>query len=150
MYSVNQIAELLNIDTVKVHELLVLHRQQIKSYSSKENGILAIDENGVQYLNDLIGSNQLLTKDDVVISSEQLLVDLDQQVDGFPLNDLQMDNGENVMLKTDIENLKKEISKLDIEIEKHNATIAHYREKIVANKIKFKRVEVKFLRRIVK
>ncbi len=48
MYNINQIAELLNMESIRVHEYFLDHRLDLKKYTNKKNGVIEINEEGFE------------------------------------------------------------------------------------------------------
>jgi hypothetical protein len=129
MYKVKQIAEMLNVETVRIHEKLIELRDVLATHVSRQNSILYIDYDGYQILKrDIeleINQQVLLAKNDLVGT------DANQEINEFsnghkqeqPLTDVEIVKGKMSIIK-------QEINKLDLQIHREMEALAHYHKQI--------------------
>ncbi len=169
MYTINELAEKLGVETVKVHEMLVLERIALKDYVKRIDGVLKIDETGYKLL-----SNTFFDKSDeqskISIDnnsksadniSETVKVEDDvidkksDEIDNEDVNDedLQVNasihDDEMLKFKETHSKLKQEIGKLDIQIKREEDALAHYQKLLETKMTEYKNAEVKFLKKIL-
>jgi len=131
MYKVKQIADMLDVETVLIHELLIRYREELSPSVVKKNSITYIDYDGYQIIKELvqkntpISTNQLpkaeTQKVELVIQNET-----DSYINNLPSNYKKfIDDIEEI--KDKISKLKQEMSRVDILINREEEALSYYR-----------------------
>lgn len=131
MYKIRQVAEILNVPTVRIHEKLILLRQDLKECIHKKNSITYIDDKGLVIIKKAFESEMhehLLDQEpsvDLVHESEEY-----EDVTGSSkLTDIESSYDMKVIeLKEKIGHSKSAINKLDIELKRIDEAIIHYQQ----------------------
>lgn len=131
MYKVKQIAEMLNLETVQVHEILISYRELLHPNVVKKNSILYVDYDGYQKIKNLVKDSMLLDQNDTnsktSVSNEynSIIGDQLQTVTGLQHFKKYYDDIDEI--KNKISLMKQEISRLDIMILREEEASEYYR-----------------------
>ena len=131
MYKVKQIADMLDVETVLIHELLISYREELSPNVVKKNSITYIDYDGYQILKDLVQNfkDKIIDGTDLneKVKVDNLIhFDTDNSINGLPSNYSKLiEDIEEV--KNKISNLKQEINRVDIMINREEEALSHYR-----------------------
>lgn len=132
MYKVKQIAEMLDVETVFIHEVLINYRDELTANVIKKNSITYIDYDGYQRIKQIVkeirqeDSNVPKLDDsvsnnyDAIISQEDLS---NTQPEGLKKYYDDIDE-----IRNKISYLKQEISRLDIMSNREEEALIYYRK----------------------
>lgn len=130
MYKISQVAEILNVPTIHIHEKLIFLKKDLKECIHKKSGITYIDDKGMVILKKAFES-EISEKSHVFDDVKKLeLLEIDSNNNDELTNKLS--NLENTYdlkvleLKEKIGQSKSEISKLDFEIKRLDDAFNHY------------------------
>ncbi len=138
MYRINQVAGMLDISTVLIHEKLITERDQLAPHLHKENSITYIDSDGVKILSRMVEEERLKSVvDDKLVESQD---------ESNSVNKLTPEDEEILLLrlKEKISYAKTDIKKLDIEIARKDQAIEHYQSEIENDSQWLHQLEEKF------
>lgn len=131
MYKISQVAEILNVPTVKIHEKLISLRKDLKECIHKKNSITYIDDKGLIIIKKAFES-EVTDKVSVVDRTSEKKADelLESQEDATnELTEIESSYDLKVIeLKEKIGQSKSQLSKLDIELKRMDDAIVHYQE----------------------
>lgn len=135
MYKVKQVAEMLNIETVVIHEKLILYRDLLEAHVVRKNGVIYIKHDGVQLIAKSIEADQPEEKepDLPADSSEGALETIEAH------NALDMQH-----LKERMNTLKREINKTDLALKRQEEAISHYQQVIIEDLERLKTLEAAY------
>ena len=132
MYKIKQVAEMLNIETVVIHEKLILFRELLEPHVIRKNGVIYIKHDGVQFIAQSIetdpneeDANQLLSDDQVETFDEHKSLDMQH-------------------LKERMNTLKREINKTDLSLKRQEDAISHYQQMINEDLERLKAIEAAY------
>jgi len=121
MYKISQVAKVLDVSTVTIHEKLINNRSEFAEYIHKKNSITYIDTDGVKLLSRLI-DNEHHTR----IDTESKEVKNPEESDDVSLLTVEEEEMITFKLKERLSLLKTDLKKLEIEINKKDNAIEHY------------------------
>lgn len=130
MYKISQVAEILNVPTIHIHEKLIFLKKDLKECIHKKSGITYIDDKGMVVLKKAfeseISEKSHVFDDDKVINVDEV----DSNKKDIQTNKLsKIENTYDLKvleLKEKIGQSKSEISKLDFEIKRLDEAFYHY------------------------
>lgn len=128
MYKIRQVAEILNVSTVQVHEKLIFLKEDLKPYIHKLNSITHIDDKGLVLIKRAFESDDIKKSHSNNNSVDHLITD----VDPLSITESELTPIENsydmkvIELKEKIGHTKSIINKVDLEIKRIDDAINHY------------------------
>lgn len=136
MYKVKQIAEMLNVETVAIHEILIEMRDVLAANVVRKNSILYIDYDGYQYIKRTLEKSSKEAQTDIVVSVTEInqIEKTTNEVASFEatcLLDIES-------IKERISLLKQDINRIDLQIYREEEVLHHYQQAVQADLIALK------------
>jgi DNA repair ATPase RecN len=136
MYKVKQIADMLGVETVVIHEKLIVLRDQLSIHINRNNGVIYLDEEGYRILSHEILKNIKMADQSSRVEKESILTNVVTEKDDFNSNLMQM--------KDRISHLKQEINKCDMQILRAEEALNHYMNQMNIDMERLKQSEAKY------
>jgi hypothetical protein len=136
MYKVKQIADMLGVETVVIHEKLIVLRDQLTVHIKRNNGVIYLDEEGFRLLSNEILKNVKINEPGSKVDTESILSNNIIEKDDFTSNLMQM--------KDRISHLKQEINKCDMQILREEEALNHYIHQMSIDMDRLKQSEAKY------
>jgi len=129
MYKIRQVAEILNVPTVQIHEKLIFLKNDLKGCIHKKNSITFIDEKGLVMIKKAFESEMIVKVSEP--ESDELETQSVSMTDDESHKLTEIENTYDlkvIELREKIGHSKSQLNKLDIEIMRLNDAILHYHE----------------------
>lgn len=136
MYKVKQIAEMLNVETVAIHEVLIEMRDVLAPHVVRKNSILYVDYDGYQQIKKTLERSfkeVLLDSNKPVIEGDELENPY-SETPSFETNCLH----DIESIKEKISLLKQDINRIDLQIYREEEVLHHYQQAVQADLVSLK------------
>lgn len=132
MYKVKQIAEMLDVETVFIHEVLINYRDELAANVIKKNSITYIDYDGYQRIKQIVKDSHkeddIVTKLDDSVSNNYDAITSQQELSNTQPESLKKYYDDIDEIRNKISYLKQEISRLDIMSNREEEALIYYRK----------------------
>ncbi|MCK8060860.1 MULTISPECIES: hypothetical protein [unclassified Fusibacter] len=136
MYKVKQIADMLGVETVVIHEKLIVLRDLLEAHIRRKNGVIYLDNEGYRLLSQEILKNVSVNNEGETDRTESLIASETVQYDDIRTDVMQM--------MDKISSLKQEINKCDMQIIREEEALNHYVEQMKINMERLKQSEADY------
>ncbi len=136
MYKVKQIAEMLNVETVAIHEILIEMRDVLAANVVRKNSILYIDYDGYQCIKQTLekSSKEAQTGTTISVTEINQIEKTTNEIASFEatcLLDIES-------IKERISLLKQDINRIDLQIYREEEVLHHYQQAVQADLLALK------------
>lgn len=135
MYKVKQIADMLDVETVLIHEILINHRDVLGHCVIKKNSITYIDYDGYQKIKEIVKQHNSYQEKEVSTMNIPESVLHSDTVSNLDSQDLEQSKYHKDLqeIKSKITTIKQEINRIDILITREEEALTHYRKMLLNN-----------------